>query len=113
MGVSKSRNVLDALPVHFCNDSSSIEFRIVDYQYPENSRDQYDVDWLRVEGVITHPLGNWRLMIRAVPLRSSRNTASIADYTDEVIHAALDINIPNYASAVVGTEEIVASLSAL
>jgi ureidoacrylate peracid hydrolase len=36
-----------------------------------------------------------------------------ADYTDEMMHAALDINIPNYASAVVGTEEIVASLSAL
>ncbi len=36
-----------------------------------------------------------------------------ADYTDEMMHAALDINIPNYASAVVGTEEIVALLSAL
>lgn len=60
MGVSKSRNVLGAPPVHFSNDSSSIELRIVDYQYPENSRDQYDADWLRVEGVITHPLGNWR-----------------------------------------------------
>jgi ureidoacrylate peracid hydrolase len=36
-----------------------------------------------------------------------------ADYTDEMMHAALDINIPNYASAAVGTEEMVASLSAL
>ena len=36
-----------------------------------------------------------------------------ADYTDEMMHAALDINLPNYASAVVDTEEIVASLSAL
>jgi ureidoacrylate peracid hydrolase len=30
-----------------------------------------------------------------------------ADYSDEEMHAALDINIPNYASAVVTTNEIV------
>ena len=36
-----------------------------------------------------------------------------ADYTDEMMHAALDINIPNYASAVVNTAEVVASIAAL
>ena len=36
-----------------------------------------------------------------------------ADYSDEEMHAALDINIPNYASAIVSTEEVVASISAL
>ena len=36
-----------------------------------------------------------------------------ADYSDETMHAALDINLPNYASAIVGAEEIVASISAL
>jgi ureidoacrylate peracid hydrolase len=36
-----------------------------------------------------------------------------ASYSAEHMHAALDVNIPNYASAVVGTEEIVASLAAL
>jgi nicotinamidase-related amidase len=36
-----------------------------------------------------------------------------ADYSDEMMHAALDINIPNYANAVVTTEQIVASISAL
>src|SRR5208337_4717488 len=35
-----------------------------------------------------------------------------ADYSDEMMHAALDINIPNYAHDVVTTEEIVASISA-
>ena len=34
-----------------------------------------------------------------------------ADYTDEEMHAALDINIPNYANAVVTTNEIIESLS--
>jgi hypothetical protein len=30
-----------------------------------------------------------------------------------MMHAALDINLPNYASAAVATEEIVASIPAL
>jgi len=36
-----------------------------------------------------------------------------ASYSDDQMHAALDINIPNYANAIVSTAEIVASLSAL
>ena len=36
-----------------------------------------------------------------------------ADYSDEMMHAALDINIPNYASAVVTTKEVFASISSL
>ena len=36
-----------------------------------------------------------------------------ADYSDEEMHAAVDINIPNYASAVVSTSEIVESVSSL
>ena len=34
-----------------------------------------------------------------------------ASYSDEEMHAALDINIPNYASAIVTTAEIVDSIS--
>ena len=36
-----------------------------------------------------------------------------ADYSDEFMHAALDVNIPNYASAVVSTTEIVDSIDSL
>ena len=36
-----------------------------------------------------------------------------ADYSDEAMHAALEVNIPNYASAVVSTGELVESLSTL
>ena len=36
-----------------------------------------------------------------------------ADYSDEMMRAALDINIPNYASAVVTTKEVVNSISFL
>jgi len=34
-----------------------------------------------------------------------------ADYTDEMMHAALDINLPNYANAIVSTTEVVDSIS--
>ena len=34
-----------------------------------------------------------------------------ADYSDEMMHAALDINIPLYASAVVTTKEIIDLMS--
>ena len=36
-----------------------------------------------------------------------------ADYSDEMMHAALDINIPNYANVIAGTEEIVAAIATL
>jgi ureidoacrylate peracid hydrolase len=36
-----------------------------------------------------------------------------ADYSDQEMHAALDVNIPNYASAVVTTDHIVDVLSSL
>jgi hypothetical protein len=36
-----------------------------------------------------------------------------ADYAEEFMHAALVSNLPNYASAIVNTNEIVASLSSL
>lgn len=34
-----------------------------------------------------------------------------ADYSDEYMHAALVLNLPNYASAIVSSEELIASLS--
>jgi nicotinamidase-related amidase len=36
-----------------------------------------------------------------------------ADYSDAEMHAALEINIPNYASAVVSTDEVVESIASL
>src|SRR5262249_34519934 len=36
-----------------------------------------------------------------------------ADYSDEEMHAALVINIPNYASAIVPTNEVVEAISSL
>jgi nicotinamidase-related amidase len=36
-----------------------------------------------------------------------------ADYSDEEMHAALDVNLPNYASALVSTEEILDAILAI
>jgi ureidoacrylate peracid hydrolase len=36
-----------------------------------------------------------------------------ADYSDEEMHAALDVNIPSYASAIVTADEVVDSISSL
>ena len=36
-----------------------------------------------------------------------------ADYSDKEMHAALDVNLPSYASAIVTTEEIVATIAPL
>ncbi|HEY2017528.1 MAG TPA: isochorismatase family protein [Bryobacteraceae bacterium] len=36
-----------------------------------------------------------------------------ASYSDEEMHAALDVNMPNYASAIVTTVEIVDAISSL
>ncbi|KAK9482237.1 Isochorismatase-like protein [Lipomyces starkeyi] len=37
---------------------------------------------------------------------------AVADYSDEMMRAALEINMPNYASAIVTTKEIIDTLSA-
>ncbi len=36
-----------------------------------------------------------------------------ADYTDEMMHAALDINMPNYAGAIITTKEMIDAISSL
>ena len=36
-----------------------------------------------------------------------------ADYSNDEMHAALDINLPNYASAIVTTKEVVDPIAAL
>jgi hypothetical protein len=38
---------------------------------------------------------------------------AIADYSDVEMHAALEVNIPNYANAMVTADEVVDSISAL
>lgn len=36
-----------------------------------------------------------------------------ADYSDEEMHATLEVNIPNHASAIVTTSELIDAISSL
>jgi ureidoacrylate peracid hydrolase len=40
-------------------------------------------------------------------------TDATASYSDAEMHAALEVNIPNYATAVVSTDEVVEVISSL
>lgn len=40
-------------------------------------------------------------------------TDATASYSDDEMHAALEVNIPNYATAVVSTDEVVEVISSL
>jgi ureidoacrylate peracid hydrolase len=48
-----------------------------------------------------------------MPLSLATGKRCDGDYSDEEMHAALDVNIPNYASAIVTTNEVVDSISSL
>ncbi len=36
---------------------------------------------------------------------------AVADYSPEMMHAALEVNLPSYASAIVGTKETVEAIA--
>jgi hypothetical protein len=45
-------------------------------------------------------------------MRNGKEDAT-ASYSEERLHVALDVNLPNYASAIVTTDEIVGTLASL
>ena len=75
---------------------------------------KHDIHQLSVIGLIAHTCVEATVRF-AVELGYEITVVkdATADYSDEEMHAALDVNLPNYASAIVSTEEIVASISAL
>lgn len=40
-------------------DGHAFELRILGYQYPDLRTEEYDSNWLIVEGKVTHPRGGW------------------------------------------------------
>ncbi len=82
---ARTIDVAGTPPLRFSNTSSSVELRILGYQYPENSRDQYDADWLRVEGIVTHPNGNWRF---CDPCLLTWEASALATWLDRWVDSA-------------------------
>lgn len=50
---------------------------------------------------------------REMALRLLPGQDATASYSEDHMHAALEVNIPNYATAIVTTDEIVAAISSL
>jgi ureidoacrylate peracid hydrolase len=75
---------------------------------------KHDIDKLIVIGLIAHTCVEATVRFAAeLGYEVTTVKDATADYSDEEMHAALDVNIPNYASAIVTTSEIVESLSSL
>ena len=62
---------------------------------------------------MTLPSGRLDAPIAAELLQWSRKMSKYTDYSNEIMHAALDINLPNYSGAIVATKEIVESILSL
>jgi hypothetical protein len=62
---------------------------------------------------MTLPSGRLDAPIAAELLQWSRKMSKYTDDSREMMHAALDINLPNYSSAIVATKEIVESILSL
>ena len=48
-------------------DGQSLELRILGYQYPDLETEDYDSNWLNVEGKVAHPRGDFKDVPRSLP----------------------------------------------
>jgi ureidoacrylate peracid hydrolase len=75
---------------------------------------KHGIDKLIVIGLIAHTCVEAAVRFAAeLGYEVSMVKDATADYGDEEMHAALDVNIPNYASAIVTTDEIIDSIFSL
>jgi len=74
---------------------------------------KHGVHQLIVIGLIAHLHQSHRPLRGRACLRRHGSERRDGRLSDEMMHAALDINIPNYASAIVTTKEVVDSISSL
>ena len=70
--------------------------------------------WLQRRGLIAHTCVEATVRYAAeLGYEITMVKDATADYSDEEMHAALDVNIPNYASAIVTTNQVVDSLASV
>src|SRR5919109_1745089 len=83
--------------------------RILDLQLKKHG-----IDKLVIMGLIAHTCVEATVRYAAeLGYEVTMVKDATADYSDEEMHAALDVNIPNYASAIVTTTEIVDSIASV
>ena len=75
---------------------------------------QHGIHQLIVSGLIAHTCVEATVRFAAeLGYEVTMVRDATADYSDEAMHAALDINLPNYASAMSTTAELIDSISSL
>jgi ureidoacrylate peracid hydrolase len=75
---------------------------------------KYGIHQLIVIGLIAHTCVEATVRFAAeLGYQVTMVRDATADYSDEHMHAALAVNLPNYASAIVSTNEIVESISSM
>jgi hypothetical protein len=62
-------------------DGQSIELVITGYQFPDRQTEEYDSNWLQIEGRVQHPNGGWTFRD---PCLLTYEVASLADWLDRV-----------------------------
>jgi hypothetical protein len=62
-------------------DDMRFELEVVDYEYPDRTSDDYDSNWLIVEGTVRHPRGNWWFR---EPILLTYELIRLADWLDAV-----------------------------
>jgi hypothetical protein len=61
------------------SEGQSLELCIIGYQFPENHTDDYDSNWLTVQGRVVHQLGRWRFQD---PCLLTYEAQRLADWLD-------------------------------
>ena len=67
-------------------DGQSLELRILGYQYPDLETEEYDSNWLNVEGKVAHPRGNWKFRD---PCLLTYEASRLADWLDSLARGTL------------------------
>lgn len=72
------------------SDGQMFELRIVGYQYPEMETEEYDSNWLQIEGKVTHPKGSWAF---TEPCLLTYELAELANWMDSLTEKRLSAGI--------------------
>ena len=63
------------------NPDIIVDLHVIGYQHPENHTDEYDSNWLVVEGRVFHPRGDW---VFRDPCLLTYEAAGLANWLDAV-----------------------------
>lgn len=63
-------------------DGQSVELYVAGYQFPDLPTVEYDSNWLRIEGQVSHPQGQWSFQD---PCLLTYEVSRLADWLDALV----------------------------